>query len=82
MSCLLVSLFLTGCTSNRVIGESTREIFTKYESGHEWITLVEDDVIAFGKPSISLPNEPENSIVIAGKNIVMSLVKAVTISFN
>ncbi|WP_457969523.1 hypothetical protein [Acinetobacter calcoaceticus] len=67
MSCLLVSLFLTGCTSNRVIGESTRELFTKYESGHEWITLVEDDVIAFGKPSISLPNEPENSIVIAGK---------------
>lgn len=67
MSCLLVSFFLTGCASNQIIGENTRELFTKYDSGHEWITLVEDDVIAFGKPSISLPNQPEDSIVIAGK---------------
>lgn len=78
MSCLLASFFLTGCVSNRIIGENTRELFTKYDSGYEWITLTEDDVI----PSVSLPNEPEDSIVIAGKNIVMSLVKAVTISFN
>ncbi len=82
MSCLLVIFFLTGCASNRIIGENTRELFTKYDSGHEWITLIEDDVIAFGKPSVSLPNESEDSVVIAGKNIVMSLVKAVTISFN
>jgi hypothetical protein len=67
MSCLLVSFFLTGCASNRIIGENTRELFTKYDSGHEWITLIEDDVIAFGKPSVSLPNEPEDSVVIAGK---------------
>lgn len=67
MSCLLASFFLTGCVSNRIIGENTRELFTKYDSGYEWITLTEDDVIAFGKPSVSLPNEPEDSIVIAGK---------------
>ena len=67
MSCLLVSFFLTGCASNRIIGENTRELFTKYDSGHEWITLIEDDVIAFGKPSVSLSNEPEDSVVIAGK---------------
>ena len=67
VSCLLVSFFLTGCASNRIIGENTRELFTKNDSGHEWITLIEDDVIAFGKPSVSLPNEPEDSVVIAGK---------------
>lgn len=60
MSCLLASFFLTGCVSNRIIGENTRELFTKYDSGYEWITLTEDDVIAFGKPSVSLPNEPED----------------------
>lgn len=65
--CLLSGLVLTGCSSNRVIGETTRDLFTKYESGHQWTTLVEDEVIAFGKPSIPLPNEPTNSILIAGK---------------
>ncbi|EXD83886.1 putative lipoprotein, partial [Acinetobacter baumannii 947299] len=38
MSCLLASFFLTGCVSNRIIGENTRELFTKYDSGYEWIT--------------------------------------------
>ncbi len=58
MSCLLAVSFLTGCVSNRIIGENTRELLTKYDLGYEWITLTEDDVIAFGKPSVSLPNEP------------------------
>ncbi|MCH7314928.1 hypothetical protein [Acinetobacter sp. ANC 3882] len=65
--CLLSGLVLTGCASNRVIGETTRDLYTKYESGHEWTTLIEDEVIAFGKPSSPLPNEPTNSIIIAGK---------------
>lgn len=65
--CLLSGLVLTGCSSNRVIGETTRDLFTKYESGHQWTTLIEDDVIAFGKPAIALPNEPTDSIIIAGK---------------
>ncbi|RSN73888.1 MULTISPECIES: hypothetical protein [Acinetobacter] len=67
LTCTLCStLFLTACASNRV-GDSTRDFFTKYESGHEWITILEDDVVAFGKPSIALPHEPADSIVIAGK---------------
>ncbi|MDO3665853.1 hypothetical protein [Acinetobacter higginsii] len=65
--CLLSCLFMTGCSSNRVIGETTRDLFTKYESGHQWTTLIEDDVVAFAKPSIPLPNEPTDSIIIAGK---------------
>ncbi|MBJ8483436.1 YidX family protein [Acinetobacter vivianii] len=63
---LCSSLFLTACATNRV-GDSTRDIFTKYDSGHEWITILEDDVVAFGKPATALPDEPADSIVIAGK---------------
>ena len=64
---VLVGLLLSGCSTNRVIGEGTRDLFTKYESGTESITLVEDEVIAFGKSSTVLPSEPKDSIVIAGK---------------
>lgn len=40
--------------------------FKKYEAKYEWVTLLEDDVIAFGKLSKVLPNEPTDSIVVAG----------------
>lgn len=66
-SLLFTSLIVTGCSTNRVIGESTRDLFSIYESGSEWLTLVEDDVIAFGKPSTPMPNEPTDSIIVAGK---------------
>ena len=65
--CLLSLPLLTACTSNSVVGESTRDLFTKYDSSTEWISVVNDDVIAFGKPSTTIPNEPQDNVVIAGK---------------
>ncbi|GAA5631139.1 hypothetical protein Acal02_01759 [Acinetobacter calcoaceticus] len=53
---LCSSLFLTACATNRV-GDPTRDIFTKYDSGHEWITVLEDDVVALPFQAIGLTNE-------------------------
>ncbi|WP_159152931.1 YidX family protein [Acinetobacter johnsonii] len=63
---LCTSLFLTGCIANKEIGHHSRSLFQKYEAKYGWVTLLEDDVIAFGKLSKALPNEPTDSIVVAG----------------
>ncbi|WP_038344692.1 hypothetical protein [Acinetobacter sp. A47] len=63
---LCAPFFLSACGTSR-FADSTRDIFTKDDSGYEWITLVEDDVVAFGKPATALPDEPADSVVIAGK---------------
>ena len=55
------SLFLlSGCTSNQTIGGNTHDLFTKYEYGDRWKTLVEDEVVTFGKPTTFLVNEPKD----------------------
>ena len=63
---LSIPVFLTACVTNNQIGEHSRDLFQKYETKYEWVTLLEDDVIAFGKPSKAIPNEPTDSIVVAG----------------
>lgn len=56
LCCLLSLPLLTACSTNRVIGEATRDLFTKYDSHTEWISVVQDEVIAFGKPATPIPN--------------------------
>lgn len=66
MSCLSSFIFLTACVTNDQIGEHSRDLFQKYETKYVWKTILEDDVIAFGKPAKAIPNEPIDSIVVAG----------------
>ena len=66
MSCLGTFIFLTACVTNNQIGELSRDLFQKYETKYAWRTILEDDVIAFGKPAKAIPNEPIDSIVVAG----------------
>ena len=58
LSCMLMA----GCATTTLInkGHETSSRTTK-------VTLVEDSVIAFGKPAQSLQGIPQNSIVIAGQ---------------
>jgi uncharacterized protein YceK len=58
MSCSL----LAGCATTTLIKKDNRT-YTKTTK----ITLVEDQVIAFGKPAQSIANLPADSIVIAGQ---------------
>lgn len=67
LNLVICSLLTVGCSTNRVIGEGTRELFSKTQSNYEWITLVEDDVLAFGIPATPILNEPNDSILVAGK---------------
>lgn len=77
------SLFLlSGCTSNQTIGGNTHDLFTKYEYGDRWKTLVDDEVVAFGKPTTFLVNEPKDAIVIAGKQYSYVLNKGGSDFFN
>lgn len=66
ISCLSTFIFLTACVTNDQIGEHSRDLFQKYETKYVWKTILEDDVIAFGKPAKVIPNEPIDSIVVAG----------------
>jgi hypothetical protein len=64
----LSPLLISGCVSNNEIGSNTRDLLkTQYEYNYKWITIVEDEVIAFGQPKNPLPNIPEDSIVVAGQ---------------
>lgn len=61
-STLAISLLTTGCATSELLS-SNSQVSTKTTNQ----TLVEDQVVAFGKPSTKLPNMPSNSIVIVGE---------------
>ncbi|MBI1452153.1 MULTISPECIES: hypothetical protein [Acinetobacter] len=52
------------------IGCTTKNLITKDHKTHtrtNKVTLIEDQVVAFGKPAQNLPNLPADSLVIAGQ---------------
>ncbi|GAA5000675.1 hypothetical protein GCM10023206_02650 [Acinetobacter puyangensis] len=57
----VISAVLTGCATSTLIKKDNRSYTQTIE-----IPLVEDQVIAFGKPAQTLANLPTDSIVIAG----------------
>lgn len=57
----VISAVLTGCATSTLIKKDNRSYTQTIE-----IPLVEDQVIAFGKPAQTLANLPADSIVIAG----------------
>ncbi|MFU8926858.1 hypothetical protein [Acinetobacter puyangensis] len=57
----VISAVLTGCATSTLIKKDNRSYSQTIE-----IPLVEDQVIAFGKPAQTLANLPADSIVIAG----------------
>ncbi len=56
------TIALTGCTTTKLL-ESGNPYTHTYESKK---VLINDQVVAFGKPATALPNMPANSVVIVG----------------
>lgn len=59
--CVIASFGLAGCATTTLMKKNSGSHTTT-----ERINLVEDSVVAFGKPAQVLPNLPADSIVIAG----------------
>lgn len=58
------TLAVTGCATTELMeGSNTRTTQTNSQK----VTLVNDSVVAFGKPATALPNVPSDSIVIVGE---------------
>ena len=58
----IIATFLTGCATKTLI---TKDGKTYNRTTR--VTLVEDNVVAFGQPAQAAPNLPRDSIVIAGQ---------------
>lgn len=59
---LTSSLLVTGCATSELLSSNSHVSTNTVEQ-----TLVEDQVVAFGKPTTKLPNMPANSVVIVGE---------------
>lgn len=53
---------LTGCATTELLESNQRTTTTQQK-----VTLITDEVVAFGKPATPLPNVPSDSIVIVGE---------------
>ncbi|MBS9780445.1 MAG: hypothetical protein KGV51_07455, partial [Moraxellaceae bacterium] len=53
------TIALTGCTTTKLLEGKTYTYKSKR-------ILINDQVVAFGKPATALPNMPANSVVIVG----------------
>lgn len=62
MICLLTGVALTGCATKTLITKDSKT-YTRTER----VMLVEDNVVAFGRPAQASTNLPKDSIVIAGQ---------------
>lgn len=58
----IIATILTGCATSTLIKKDT-QTYTRTTK----VTLVEDTVVAFGKPAQTTNNLPQNSLVIAGQ---------------
>lgn len=61
-SVALTTLALTGCATKTLINKDNKT-YTRTTK----VTLVEDNVVAFGRPAQAIANLPKDSIVIAGQ---------------
>ena len=62
----ITGLCLTGCATKTLINKDNKT-YTRTER----VTLVEDNVVAFGRPVQTSTNLPKDSIVIAGQKIAI-----------
>lgn len=62
MTCMLTGVALTGCATKTLITKDSKT-YTRTER----VMLVEDNVVAFGRPAQASANLPKDSIVIAGQ---------------
>lgn len=62
MICMLTGVTLTGCATKTLITKDSKT-YTRTER----VMLVEDNVVAFGRPAQASANLPKDSIVIAGQ---------------
>lgn len=67
MICMLSGVALTGCATKTLITKDSKT-YTRTER----VMLVEDNVVAFGRPAQASANLPKDSIVIAGQKTVIS----------
>lgn len=56
--------FLTGCATSQLL-ENTPTSYS--QTSNQKTTLIQDDVVAFGKPATPIANVPHNSVVIVGE---------------
>ncbi len=64
ITAMLATITLSGCATSQLISGSDRN-YSRTETKN--ITLVEDTVLAFGKPAQAMPSIPANSVVIVGE---------------
>lgn len=62
---LMLMVGLSGCATTSLLEEESSHAYTTNTTKE--VKLVDDTVIAFGKPAQPLPNAPANSVVIVGK---------------
>lgn len=56
---------LTGCATSQLLESSPAS--TSLSNTNQKLTLIQDDVVAFGKPAVPLANVPSHSVVIVGE---------------
>ena len=62
----VIGTLFTGCATKTLMTKDNKT-YTRTNK----VTLIEDQVVAFGKPAQPLPNLPAHSLVIAGQQKVM-----------
>ena len=62
-ACGISAILLSGCATSTLIKKDSSKTYTRTNK----VTLIEDQVVAFGQPAKPLPNVPTHSLVIAGQ---------------
>ena len=62
-ACAISAILLSGCATSTLIKKDSKKTYSHSVN----VTLIEDQVVAFGQPAKPLPNLPTHSLVIAGQ---------------
>ena len=62
-ACGISAILLSGCATSTLIKKDSKKTYSHSVN----VTLIEDQVVAFGQPAKPLPNLPVGSLVIAGQ---------------
>ena len=63
LACGISAILLSGCATSTLIKKDSNKTYSRSVN----VTLIEDQVVAFGQPAKPLPNLPTHSLVIAGQ---------------
>lgn len=63
LACGISAILLSGCATSTLIKKDSKKTYSHSVN----VTLIEDQVVAFGQPAKPLPNLPAHSLVIAGQ---------------